>query len=130
MNETFEVIQNSSESFCPKCNNKTEECYNFCPTCGYKLKEDILGELVEKLLHSINKNFYTQIEIQDMMINQFVVINMRDEYLYVAIHPNTDKELVNNLCKQKFIYPLKFILLSQRDLATLLFISCKQLDLL
>lgn len=130
MNESFEVIQDTLEKFCPKCNTQIEERYKFCPTCGNELKKrNNAEELVEKLFHSIHRNFYTQIEIQEMIINQFVVINMRDEYLYVAIHPNTNKELVNNLCQQKFTYPLKFILLSPKDLATLLLLSCKKLDL-
>jgi hypothetical protein len=39
----------------------------------------------------------------------FVPISVRDNYLFVAINPETDKELVSDILRETFTYTIKFI---------------------
>ncbi|MBD5401359.1 type II/IV secretion system protein [bacterium] len=67
-----------------------------------------------KILESIDKNLMGQY--------QFVPISVKDNFLFVAVSKNSNKDQINNLLKNKFQQSIKFMLVGEDDLRELL--SC------
>ncbi len=88
-----------------------------------------MNELLIKLKNSINKKIYNQISVEAMEKHLFVPINVRDNYLFVAINSNTDKEQVSDILRETFTYTIKFIQLSNDDLVELIKSSNINIDL-
>lgn len=88
-----------------------------------------MNELLIKLKNSINKKIYNQISVEAMEKHLFVPINVRDNYLFVAINANTDKEQVSDILRETFTYTIKFIQLSNDDLVELIKSSNINIDL-
>ncbi len=59
----------------------------------------------------------------------FVPINVRDNYLFVAINSQTDKEQVSDILRETFTYTIKYIQLSNDDLLELIKSSNINIDL-
>lgn len=88
-----------------------------------------MNELLIKLKNSINKKIYNQISVEAMEKHLFVPINVRDNYLFVAINSHTDKDQVSDILRETFTYTIKFIQLSNDDLVELIKASNINLDL-
>jgi len=79
-----------------------------------------MNELLSKLKNSINKKIYSQVKPELMEQLLFVPINVRDNYLFVAINSQTDKDKVNETLREIYNYTIKFIQLADNDLQELL----------
>lgn len=88
-----------------------------------------MNELLIKLKNSINKKIYNQISVTAMEQHLFVPINVRDNYLFVAINSQTDKEQVSDILRETFTYTIKFIQLANDDLLELIKSSNINIDL-
>ena len=88
-----------------------------------------MNELLIKLKNSINKKIYNQISVAAMEQHLFVPINVRDNYLFVAINSQTDKEQVSDILRETFTYTIKYIQLSNDDLLELIKSSNINIDL-
>ena len=88
-----------------------------------------MNELLIKLKNSINKKIYNQVSVEAMEKHLFVPINVRDNYLFVAINSNTDKDQVSDILRETFTYTIKFIQLSNDDLVELIKASNINIDL-
>lgn len=88
-----------------------------------------MNELLTKLKNSINKKIYNQVKPELMEQHAFVPINVRDNYLFVAINSNTDKDAVCDLLREIYNYTVKFIQLSDDDLKELIRSSNINIDL-
>ena len=71
-----------------------------------------MNELLTKLKNSINRKIYNQVKPELMEQHLFVPINVRDNYLFVAINSKTDKDSVSDLLHEIYNYTVKFIQLS------------------
>ena len=88
-----------------------------------------MNELLIKLKNTINKKIYNQVDKELMEKHLFVPISVRDNYLFVAINPQTDKELVSDILRETFTYTIKFIQLTNEDLLELIKSSNVNIDL-
>ena len=88
-----------------------------------------MNELLIKLKNSINKKIYNQVSTEAMEKHLFVPINVRDNYLFVAINSNTNKDEVSDILREIFTYTIKFIQLSNDDLLELIKASNINIDL-
>ena len=88
-----------------------------------------MNELLIKLKNSINKKIYNQVSTEAMEKHLFVPINVRDNYLFVAINSNTNKDEVSDILRETFTYTIKFIQLSNDDLLELIKASNINVDL-
>ena len=88
-----------------------------------------MNELLTKLKNSINRKIYNQVKPELMEQHLFVPINVRDNYLFVAINSNTDKEAVSDLLREIYNYTIKFIQLSDNDLNELIKSSNLNIDI-
>lgn len=79
-----------------------------------------MNELLSKLKNSINKKIYSQVKPELMNELLFVPINVRDNYLFVAINSKTDKEKVSSILSDIYNYTIKYIQLADNDLNELL----------
>ncbi|MBO7671816.1 Flp pilus assembly complex ATPase component TadA [bacterium] len=79
-----------------------------------------MNELLSKLKNSINKKIYSQVKPELMNELLFVPINVRDNYLFVAINSKTNKEKVSEILANIYNYTIKYIQLADNDLNELL----------
>lgn len=75
-----------------------------------------MNELVTRLKNSINSQILNKIEIALMEQFKFVPISVKDNFLFVAISPETDKSFVNQKLKEYFPQQVKFIQISYKEL--------------
>ena len=80
-----------------------------------------MDNLLIKLKNSINKKLYNQVKQELMDENLFVPLNVRDNYLFVAINSKTDKAKVDEILKGIFpAYTIKYLQINDDQLLELI----------
>lgn len=89
-----------------------------------------MNALILRLKNSIDKKILEGIDPKLMGQHQFVPISVKDNFLFVAVSKNSNKEEINNILKNTFQYAIKFMLVGEDDLRELLgsFISAEYIQ--
>ena len=89
-----------------------------------------MNALILRLKNSIDKKILESIDAKLMGQHQFVPISVKDNFLFVAVSKNSNKEEINNILKNTFQYSIKFMLVGEDDLRELLssFISAEYIQ--
>ena len=89
-----------------------------------------MNALILRLKNSIDKKILESIDAKLMGQHQFVPISVKDNFLFVAVSKNSNKDEINNILKGTFQYSIKFMLVGDDDLRELLgsFISAEYIQ--
>ena len=89
-----------------------------------------MNALILRLKNSIDKNLIDSIDKDLMGEHLFVPINIKQNFLFVAISKSSNKEKINQILKSIFKNPIKFMLVGDDDLKELLtsFISADKIS--
>lgn len=79
-----------------------------------------MNALILRLKNSIDQKILASIDKSLMGQYHFVPISVKDNYLFVAVSKNSNKDEISNLLKQNFTYSIKFMLVGEDDLSELL----------
>ncbi len=79
-----------------------------------------MNALILRLKNSINKNLLENIDKTQMGRYQFIPISVKDDFLFVAVSKNSDKDKINAFLKEHFSQTIKFMLVGEDDLKELL----------
>ena len=111
---------------CMNCKYEVAESYNYCPNCGSPINEN--DGLVEKLIRIIDYSICSDIQVEELIVKEFVPINIKDKCLFVVTNSRGNKDAIANYLNEKFSYSVKFIELPQYDWAKLLINIVLKLD--
>ncbi|MBP3821352.1 Flp pilus assembly complex ATPase component TadA [bacterium] len=89
-----------------------------------------MNALILRLKNSIDKKIIDDIDSSLMGKYQFVPINIKQNFLFVAVSKNSNKDEVNKVLKVYYQNPIKFMLVGSDDLLDLMkgFISEEDLE--
>lgn len=79
-----------------------------------------MNALILRLKNSIDKKILDSIDKNLMGQHSFVPISVKDNFLFVAVGKNSNKDEINNILKKTFSYSIKFMLVGDDDLKELL----------
>lgn len=79
-----------------------------------------MNALILRLKNSIDKKILDSIDKKLMGQHQFVPISVKDNFLFVAVSKNSNKDEINAILKKSFQYSIKFMLVGEDDLKELL----------
>ena len=79
-----------------------------------------MNALILRLKNSIDKSILDSIDKNLMGQYHFVPISVKDNFLFVAVSKNSNKDEITNLLKKSFNYSIKFMLVGDDDLKELL----------
>jgi type IV pilus assembly protein PilB len=83
-----------------------------------------MNALILRLKNSIDKKILDNIDKNLMGQNGFVPISVKDNFLFVAVGRNSNKDEISAILKTKFPYSIKFMLVGDDDLRELLNAVC------
>lgn len=79
-----------------------------------------MNALILRLKNSIDKKILNSIDKNLMGQHLFVPISVKDNFLFVAVSKNSNKDEINTLLKNTFSQSIKFMLVGEDDLKELL----------
>lgn len=79
-----------------------------------------MNELLNRLKNSINMQILNKVNSALLEQYKFVPISVKDDFLFVAINSQTDKNIVNTKLKEFFPQQVKFITVPDNDLFELI----------
>ena len=79
-----------------------------------------MNALILRLKNSIDKKILDSIDGNLMIQYQFVPISVKDNFLFVAVSKNSNKDDINGVLKKTFSQSIKFMLVGDDDLKELL----------
>ena len=79
-----------------------------------------MNELLNKLKNSINRQILNKLDITQMEQYKFVPLCVKDNFLFVAIGPASDREVINTKLHETFPNQIKYIPVSESDLNDLM----------
>lgn len=79
-----------------------------------------MNVLILRLKNSIDKKILDSIDKNLMGQHSFVPISVKDNFLFVAVGKNSNKDEINNILKKTFPQSIKFMLVGDDDLKELL----------
>ncbi len=79
-----------------------------------------MNELLNRLKNSINRQILNKIDGALLEQYKFVPISVKDNFLFVAINSQTDKNVVNTKLKEYYPQQVKFITVPDNDLIELI----------
>lgn len=79
-----------------------------------------MKELLNKLKNSINRQVLNKLDIAQMEQYKFVPLCVKDNFLFVAIGPASDREVINAKLHETFPNQIKYIPVSDGDLNDLM----------
>ena len=79
-----------------------------------------MNELLNKLKNSINRQVLNKLDIVQMEQYKFVPLCVKDNFLFVAIGPASDREVINAKLHETFPNQIKYIPVSDGDLNDLM----------
>lgn len=79
-----------------------------------------MNELLNRLKNSINRQMLNKIDSALLEQYKFVPISVKDNFLFVAINSQTDKNVVNTKLKEYYPQQVKFITVPDNDLIELI----------
>ncbi len=79
-----------------------------------------MNALILRLKNSIDQNILNSIDKSLMAQYHFVPISVKDNFLFVAVSKNSNKDEINGILKQTFSQSIKFMLVGDDDLKELL----------
>src|SRR5574344_1969631 len=79
-----------------------------------------MNALILRLKNSIDKKILENIDTGLMGKHQFIPISVKDNFLFVAVSKNSNKDDINAVLKNTFKYSIKFMLVGEDDLRELL----------
>ncbi len=79
-----------------------------------------MNELLNRLKNSINRQILNKINSALLEQYKFVPISVKDDFLFVVINSQTDKNVVNTKLKEYYPQQVKFITVPDNDLAELI----------
>ena len=79
-----------------------------------------MNALILRLKNSIDKKILESIDKNLMGQYQFVPISVKDNFLFVAVSKNSNKDEINSVLKKTFQQAIKFMLVGEDDLKELL----------
>ncbi len=79
-----------------------------------------MNELLNRLKNSINRQILNKIDSALLEQYKFVPISVKDNFLFVAINSQTDKNVVNTKLKEYYPQQVKFITVPDNDLIELI----------
>jgi len=80
-----------------------------------------MNELLNRLKNSVNTQILNQVENSLLEEYKFVPISVKDNFLFVAINSDSDKDRINVKLKDYFPQQIKFIQVPDNDLTDLIF---------
>ena len=75
-----------------------------------------MNALILRLKNSIDKKILNSIDKNLMGQHLFVPISVKDNFLFVAVSKNSNKDEINTLLKNTFSQSIKFMLVGEDDL--------------
>ena len=81
-----------------------------------------MNALILRLKNSIDQSILESIDKNLMGQYHFVPISVKDNFLFVAVSKNSNKDEITNVLKKTFQQSIKFMLVGEDDLKELL--SC------
>ncbi len=79
-----------------------------------------MNELLNRLKNSVDIKILNKVETTLMEQYKFVPISVKDDYLFVVINSNSDKEVINLKLKEYYPQQVKFIQVPDQDLVDLI----------
>lgn len=79
-----------------------------------------MNEVLKRLKSSINKEILDKLDITQMEQYNFVPLCVKDNFLFVAIEPASDREVINTKLHETFPNQIKYIPVSEDDLKELM----------
>ena len=79
-----------------------------------------MNEVLKRLKSSINKEILDKLDITQMEQYKFVPLCVKDNFLFVAIEPASDREVINTKLHETFPNQIKYIPVSEDDLKELM----------
>lgn len=79
-----------------------------------------MNPLILRLKNSIDQNILNSIDKGLLGLHLFVPISVKDNFLFVAVCKSSDKDTISNILKEKFPQSIKFMLVGDDDLKSLL----------
>lgn len=79
-----------------------------------------MNALILRLKNSIDKKILESIDKNLMGQHNFVPISVKDNFLFVAVSKNSNKDEINSILKKSFQQAIKFMLVGEDDLRELL----------
>ena len=79
-----------------------------------------MNPLILRLKNSIDQNILNSVDKGLLGLHLFVPISVKDNFLFVAVCKSSDKDTISNVLKETFSHPIKFMLVGDDDLKSLL----------
>ncbi|MBE7713574.1 MAG: type II/IV secretion system protein [Cyanobacteria bacterium SIG26] len=79
-----------------------------------------MNALILRLKNSIDQKVLARIDKDLMGQYHFVPISVKDNFLFVAVSKNSNKDEINNILKKEYSHSIKFMLVGEDDLGELL----------
>lgn len=79
-----------------------------------------MNALILRLKNSIDQNILNSVDKALMGQHHFVPISIKNDFLFVAVSKNSNKDDINGILKQTFSQSIKFMLVGEDDLKELL----------
>lgn len=80
-----------------------------------------MADVLNKLKNNINRELIVKFDIKLLEQMRFVPVNIKDNFLYVAVNPFADREYITEIVKNgNSVYEAKFIQVSDEDISELL----------
>lgn len=79
-----------------------------------------MNELLNRLKNSVNLQILNKVESELLEQYKFVPISVKDNFLFVAINSQSDKEVINLKLKEYYPQQIKFIQVPDQDLSDLI----------
>lgn len=79
-----------------------------------------MNALILRLKNSIDQNILNSVDKSLMGQNHFVPISIKNDFLFVAVSKNSNKDEINAILKKTFQQAIKFMLVGEDDLKELL----------
>ncbi len=79
-----------------------------------------MNELLNRLKNSVNIQILNKVENELLEQYKFVPISVKDNFLFVAINSQSDKEVINLKLKEYYPQQIKFIQVPDQDLSDLI----------
>lgn len=79
-----------------------------------------MNPLILRLKNSIDKSVLDSIDKNLLGLHLFVPISVKDNFLFVAVCKSSDKDTISRILKKTFSHSIKFVLVGDDDLKSLL----------
>lgn len=87
-----------------------------------------MNELLKRLKNSLNLDILGKIDVKLMEQYNFVPLSVKDNFLFVAVCANSDKQVINLKLKEFFEEQVKFIVISDSEVDELINYLKSELD--